>query len=225
MFHVFILFLWPCQETFYLSLPSLYKLNYITVTFYSNVKYTYSHRSPEIKGFPTKGDLTLSALLELSGGHLNQVDGLRRSANCSNLPFGGRGGGFIGFIRANESVGRSRSCHLNDKMAKPQRLSSPADALILAEEASHQRGEEIYRNGVASGEGRAGGLVWERRSYRSRYLSRAISPQMGLKLMAFDTTLSRRDPSGPGFISLTFPKVASRCRRETRHRVTYRGTT
>lgn len=48
---------------------------------------------------------------------------------------------------------------------------------------------------------------------------------MGLKLMAFDTTLSRRGPSGRGFIALTFPKVASRCGRETRRRVTYRGTT
>lgn len=55
-------------------------------------------------------------------------------------------------------------------------------------------------------------------SYRSLYLSRAISPQIGLKLMAFDTTGSSiLNPSG--FIALTFQKVglfvrhnAQRCR-------------
>lgn len=54
---------------------------------------------------------------------------------------------------------------------------------------------EIY-NGVARGPD----------SYRSLYLSRAISLQMGLKLMAFDTTMSSTlNPSG--FIALTFQKV------------------
>lgn len=43
-------------------------------------------------------------------------------------------------------------------------------------------------------------------SYRSLYLSRAISPQIGLKLMAFDTTRSSTlNPSS--FITLTFQKV------------------
>lgn len=63
-------------------------------------------------------------------------------------------------------------------------------------------------------------MAWPRAtdSYRSLYLSRAISPQIGLKLMAFDTTRSSTlNPSG--FIALTFQKVglcvrqgAKRCR-------------
>lgn len=61
-------------------------------------------------------------------------------------------------------------------------------------------------------------------SYRSLYLSRAISPQIGLKLMAFDTNgSSTLNPSS--FIALTFQKVGlcvAGCA-EMQSWVTYRG--
>lgn len=43
---------------------------------------------------------------------------------------------------------------LKREIATTRRLRSPADALIPAEETSHQRGGEIYGDAVASGEGR-----------------------------------------------------------------------
>lgn len=90
------------------------------------------------------------------------------------------------------SITQPRNCW---DTISPQSVQTPSFQSYKLRERSHQRTERFT-------------MVQPRApdSYRSLYLSRVISPQMGLKLMAFDTTVSSTlNPLG--FIAVTFQKV------------------